>query len=41
MTINGEIHGKVKKDQVVEILSRYKEGVANNGKIDAGNPEKT
>ena len=26
MTINGEIHGKVKKSQVVEILSRYKEG---------------
>ena len=26
MTINGEIHGKVKKDQVVEILARYKEG---------------
>jgi len=41
MTINGEIHGKVKKGQVVEILSRYKEGVASNGKIDTGNPEKT
>ena len=26
MTVNGEIHGKVKKSQVVEILSRYKEG---------------
>jgi NADH-quinone oxidoreductase subunit E len=26
MTVNGEIHGKVKKDQVVEILARYKEG---------------
>jgi len=26
MTVNGEIHGKVKKGQVVEILSRYKEG---------------
>lgn len=26
MTVNGEIHGKVKKEQVVEILSRYREG---------------
>jgi NADH-quinone oxidoreductase subunit E len=26
MTVNGEIHGKVKKNQVVDILSRYKEG---------------
>jgi NADH-quinone oxidoreductase subunit E len=36
MTVNGEIHGKVKKGQVVEILSRYKEGVSDNGKTDAG-----
>jgi NADH-quinone oxidoreductase subunit E len=27
MTINGEIHGKVTKNDVIEILSRYKEGV--------------
>lgn len=26
MTVNGEIHGKVKKDQVVDILSKYREG---------------
>jgi NADH-quinone oxidoreductase subunit E len=26
MAVNGEIHGKVKKNQVVDILSRYKEG---------------
>lgn len=36
MTVNGEIHGKVKKSQVVEILSRYKEGVAEHGKTDMG-----
>ena len=36
MTVNGEIHGKVKKGQVIEILSRYKEGVAENGKTDVG-----
>jgi NADH-quinone oxidoreductase subunit E len=27
LSVNGEIHGKVKKAQVVEILARYKEGV--------------
>jgi NADH-quinone oxidoreductase subunit E len=37
MTVNGEIHGKVKKSQVVEILSRYKEGATADGKTDAGN----
>jgi NADH-quinone oxidoreductase subunit E len=26
MAVNGEIHGKVKKDQVVDILSKYREG---------------
>jgi NADH:ubiquinone oxidoreductase subunit E len=26
LSVNGEIHGKVKKAQVVEILARYKEG---------------
>jgi NADH-quinone oxidoreductase subunit E len=40
MTVNGEIHGKVKKTQVVEILSRYKEGVAIDGKTDTRNTEK-
>ena len=38
MTVNGEIHGKVRKSQVVEIISKYTEGAKLHGKTDSGNP---